>query len=323
MHDREVDAELHMDFEQETDRICRFIRQSLAGKLHRRGLVVGLSGGIDSSVCAALAVRAIGKDKVLGILMPETDSSEESLALAAELSNHLCIKHLVEDIAPALSGLGCYHRRDEAIREVLPEFNESWKCKITISGAQQGRINHFSVVAEDPEGVRHTEPLPITAYLKIVAATNFKQRIRKTMEYYHADARNYAVVGTPNLLEFDQGFFVKNGDGAADIKPISHLYKSQVYGMARHLGLPERICSSTPTTDTYSLAQGQDEFYFSLPYQEMDIALKLRNQDRPASDLAEKLDISDEAAQLVYDDIDQKRRTTEYLHLSAIRLNAV
>ena len=115
--------------------------------------------------------------------------------------------------------------------------------------------------------------LPLQEYLQIVAATNFKQRIRKTLEYFHADRLNYAVVGTPNRLEYDQGFFVKNGDGAADVKPIAHLYKTQVYALARHLGLPEEICNGAPTTDTYSLPQGQDEFYFALPYDQMDLAL--------------------------------------------------
>ncbi len=127
-----------------------------------------------------------------------------------------------------------------------------------------------------------------------MAATNFKQRIRKTMDYYHADRLNYAVIGTPNRLEYDQGFFVKNGDGAADVKPIAHLYKTQVYAMARHLGLPDDICSSTPTTDTYSLEQGQDEFYFVLPYPEMDLLLWAKNHAVPEAEAAEVMGLTAE-----------------------------
>jgi len=156
-----------------------------------------------------------------------------------------------------------------------------------------------------------------------VAATSFKQRTRKMLEYFHADRLNYAVVGTPNRLEYDQGFFVKLGDGAADIKPIAHLYKTQVYALARELGLPAEITSAKPTTDTYSLAQGQDEFYFALPYAEMDLALWARNYDVPAAELGAVLGISAERAQMIYDDIDAKRRTTQYLHRPPVLIDEV
>ena len=126
------------------------------------------------------------------------------------------------------------------------------------------------------------------------------------------------MVGTPNRLEYDQGFFVKNGDGSADVKPIAHLYKSQVYGMARHLGLPERVCAAIPTTDTYSLSQGQDEFYFALPYRQMDLALYALNHGFPASALAAALEIDEAQAKAIYDDIGNKRRTTRYMHLSPV-----
>ena len=169
----------------------------------------------------------------------------------------------------------------------------------------------------------HERDLALADYLTIVAATNFKQRIRKTLEYFHADRLNYGVVGTPNRVEYDQGFFVKNGDGAADIKPIAHLYKTQVYGMARHLGLPERICSAVPTTDTYSLVQGQDEFYYGLAYDKMDIALWAINHDVPVNDLALALEVGPEAAEAVYEDIRTKRRTTRYLHGAPVLVSPV
>ncbi|RDH83788.1 MAG: NAD(+) synthase [endosymbiont of Galathealinum brachiosum] len=157
--------------------------------------------------------------------------------------------------------------------------------------------------------------LPLKPCLTIAASINHKQRIRKALEYFHADRLNYAVIGTPNRLEYDQGFFVKNGDGAADIKPISHLYKSQVYAMAKHLGLPDAICNTTPTTDTYSLEQGQDEFYFALPYEKMDIALWYLNNGKTEAELTEKLNITLDQAKYIFKDILSKRRTTKYLHL--------
>jgi NAD+ synthase len=218
------------------------------------------------------------------------------------------------DITPALKGLGCYEQRDEAIRAVFPEYGEGWRCKIAIASGVPGGINFFNLIVQSPSGEQQQARLPLKQYLQIVAATNHKQRVRKSIEYYHADRLNYAVIGTPNRLEYDQGFFVKNGDGSADLKPIAHLYKTQVYALARHLGLPAEVCNAQPTTDTYSLAQGQDEFYFSLPYAQMDIALWAFNHQRPAAELAEALNLTEAQAQAVYDDIVTKRRTTAPLH---------
>lgn len=306
-------AVLNYDCEAEAQRICEWIPRVLTQRLRRRGLVVAISGGIDSSVCAALSVRALGPKKVFGLLLPEQDSSGFSTERGRLLAEHLGIEYQVHDIAPALAALGCYTQRDEAIRRVIPAYGEGWKNKIVIAGGTEGGINFFKLVVQSPSGEQQTVRLPLKEYLQIVAATNFKQRVRKTMDYYHADRLNYAVVGTPNRLEYDQGFFVKNGDGSADLKPIAHLYKTQVYAMARHLGLPEAICSAVPTTDTYSLPQGQDEFYFALPYAQMDLALWALEHQRSAEELGQALGISAAQAQRVYDDIRAKRRATEYL----------
>lgn len=314
---------LDIDYEAEANRIAAKLREVTARQLHRRGLVVAISGGIDSSVSAALAVRALGPDRVFTLILPEQDSSDDSAARAQILAKHLGVRTETVDIAPALAAIGCYAARDAAVRHALPEYGEGWKFKIVIDGGTEGRINRFRLIAQSPDGAMVERELPLQDYLTIVAATNFKQRIRKTLEYFHADRLNYGVVGTPNRVEYDQGFFVKNGDGSADVKPIAHLYKSQVYGMARHLGLPERVCAAIPTTDTYSLSQGQDEFYFALPYQQMDIALWALNHDVPASGLATALKISETQAQAVYDDIRNKRRTTRYLHQAPVLMSPV
>lgn len=286
-----------------------FVRQA-----RKRGIVVALSGGIDSSVTAALCARAFGKSKVFGLLLPEQDSSSESLRLGRMVAEFLGIEFQVQEIGTTLAAIGCYRERDEAIRRVLPEYRSGWKHKLAISGGQQGLVNHFKIVVETDNGavVQHT--LGLREYLQIVAATNYKQRIRKTVEYYHADRLNYAVAGTPNRLEYDQGFFVKNGDGSADIKPIAHLYKSQVYALARHLGLPDELCNTIPTTDTYSMAQGQDEFYFVLPYRQMDVAIWCMVNGRSAAELAQALQIDVATAEWIYQDIRNKRSTTAPLH---------
>jgi NAD+ synthase len=291
--------------------------------LHKRGLVVAISGGIDSSACVSLAARALGPDRVQALILPEKDSSDDSAARAIELANHLGVRYQIHDIAPALAGIGCYEWRDQAVRRAIPEYGAGWRMKIVISGGTEGRFNHFKIIAVAPSGEQREERLGLQDYLQIVAATNFKQRLRKTLEYFHADRLNYAVVGTPNRLEYDQGFFVKNGDGSADVKPIAHLYKTQVYALAVHMGLPDRICKAVPTTDTYSLPQGQDEFYFALPYREMDLALWALNHKVPAAELGRVLGLTPERAQFIYDDIEAKRRTTEYLHRRPVLMEEV
>jgi NAD+ synthase len=321
--EEQIAIRLAFDMEREADRIAAWMRESLGSTLKKRGLVIAISGGIDSSVCAGLAVRAVGSKKVFGLLMPEKDSSSESVTRGKAVAEHCGIDYVIEDIAPTLQAIGCYARRDEAMSMAIPEYLPSWKSKIVISGGVDGRFNHFKLVVEDTEGCQQEKRLGLNEYLQIVAATNFKQRIRKTLEYFHADRLNYAVVGTPNRLEYDQGFFVKNGDGSADLKPIAHLYKSQVYMMARYIGLPEDICTARPSTDTYSLAQGQDEFYFALPYRQMDLALWAKNTNQTNGELAGMLGISEVQAQAIFQDIESKRRTTQYLHYKPLVLQDV
>ena len=308
-------AALQLDPRHEADRIAATLREQVVRRLRRKGLVVGLSGGIDSSVCAGLAVRALGADRVFGIMMPEQDSDPESLELGREVAECFGISSVVEDIAATLEGAGCYRRRDEAFRSVFPDYGEGCRAKIVLPSLFGDSVYRvFSVVMETPDGEQRKVRLPLEAYQTVVAATNFKQRVRKMIEYYHADRLRYAVVGTPNRLEYDQGFFVKNGDGSADVKPIAHLYKSQVYQMAEFLGVPESVRRRPPTTDTYSLAQSQEEFFFSLPYDKMDLCLYGKDHDVPPEAVAEAVDLTPEQVLRVYDDIDAKRKVAEYLH---------
>ena len=234
-------------------RIDAGIRSEVLDVMRRRGAVVALSGGIDSSVVAALCTRALGRERVLGLLLPERDSSSDALRLATLLADDLGIERIVEDIAPALTAVGCYARQDEAVRMAFPDFEPGWRFKLVLPSLLDGdRLNIIRLTVEDGSGTQRTTRLAPEAYLQLVAATNYKQRVRKMTEYYHADRLNYAVAGTPNRLEYDQGFFVKQGDGAADFKPIAHLYKTQVYALARILGVPDEIRERAPTTDTFS-----------------------------------------------------------------------
>jgi NAD+ synthase len=295
------------------------IRNIVLQQLNRKGVVVAISGGIDSSVVAALCIKALGSPRVLGLMLPEADSSPDSLHLANLLAQSLGLRTHVEDIAGILTAAGCYRRRDEAIRKVIPEYKDGYRCKIVLPDQLNGSAYPiFSVVVESPTGERTKTRLTLDSYLGVVAATSFKQRTRKMMEYYYADLFNYAAAGTPNRLEYDQGFFVKNGDGAADLKPIAHLYKTQVYQLAEYLGIPKEIQRRPPTTDTYPLDQSQEEFYFPLPYDKMDLCMYAKNHDIQPQEVAPAVGLTPEQVARVYHIMDSTRRATRYLHFSPV-----
>jgi NAD+ synthase len=286
-------------------------------ELGRRGAVVAVSGGVDSGVVAGICVRALGPDSVLCLRLPERDVGSSSSDLGLQLAQALGARSVEEPITGALEALGCYRRRDEAIRAVFPDYEPSWRHKL-VRSAPTGGITVFSLVVERPDGTTETRRIPSEAYRALLAATNMKQRVRKLLEYTWADRLHYAVVGTPNLLEYDQGFFVKGGDGLADVKPIAGLYKTQVYALARELGLPEDIATRYPTTDTFSLPQTQEEFFFGHPYDRMDLLVWGRDEGLPAEELAPRVGLDEEGVEAAYSEIDRRRVATRYLHHPAI-----
>lgn len=306
---------LRLDVEKEVERICSALYETVHHELRRQGAVVGISGGIDSSVALALCARALGSQRVVGILLPERESSPESAALAHELADCYDVPTLTEEITPALDGLGCYARRDEAIRRVFPQFAPGWGVKIVLPGdlLDRGTLNVFQLVVTSPQGEEFRQRLPLREYLQIVAASNFKQRTRTTLLYYHAELRNYAVIGTPNKNEHDLGFFVKGGDGLYDFAPIRHLFKTQVYQLAESLGVPESIRSRQPTTDTYPGGSSQEEFFYRLPFETLDTIWHGYEQNLPAETIAGALELTAEQVTRVTEDISRKAMTTAYL----------
>jgi NAD+ synthase len=311
-------ALLQIDAAATAQQIEAAIRRAVR-RMRRRGLVVALSGGIDSSVVAALAARAVGPRRVVGLLMPEADSSPESLRLGKAVATAFNIRTIVEDITTTLRAAGCYQRRDAAIRLAMPEYADRDRCKIVLPDVvADGGYPLYRLVVHTPAGEERRVRLPLDAYLGIVAATNFKQRVRKMIEYYYADLHRFAVAGTPNRLEHDQGFFVKQGDGAADLKPIAHLYKTQVYQLAEYLCVPGEIRRRMPTTDTYSLEQSQSEFYFGLSMEQADLCLYAKDQDLPIDAAADATGLTLSQVRRAYQLIDAKRQAAQYLHLPPI-----
>ncbi len=304
---------------QELEKISVFLQKVIFKKFRKRGVVVALSGGIDSSVVGAICTHALGKNRVFGLLLPEKESSPDSTRLGKVITDFLGIEFIKEDITPMLEAAGCYSRRDKAIKSLIPEYDSNYKCKIVLPNIiESQKYNIFSVVTQSPAGNIKQARLTPRTFLEIVAATNFKQRVRKMLEYYHADRLNYAVAGTPNRQEYDQGFFVKLGDGAADIKPIAHLYKTQVYQMAEYLNIPAEIRASTPTTDTYSMPQTQEEFYFSVPYDKFDYCLYGVDHGISLEEISKVLGYQEDVVRRIYIDIKRKRQASQYLHSPAI-----
>jgi len=312
-----------IDAKAETDRLIKELKEKVAFKLKKRGAVIGVSGGIDSSVVLALCAKTFGPGKVLAVMMPEKDSSPDSKKLATLLCEKFNVPFVLEDLTDAVNGFGCYRRRDEAVKRVFPEYEPTkHKMKIVLKDDNEakGKINIFYLIIIFPGGNEEAFRLPLAEYLQIVAASNFKQRSRMSMLYYYADAKNYAVIGTGNKNEHEQGFFVKYGDGGADVKPIAHLFKTQVYQLAEYLGVPDEIRSRIPTTDTYSAEQTQEEFFFKLPFDTLDRIWYGWENDFSVSEIAKCLNMKDPQVEAVINDIKQKIHTTEYLRQDPISL---
>lgn len=310
------------DIESTVNTICTNLKNDIQNILRRKGGIIGISGGIDSSVTLALAVKALGADKIKGLMLPEKDSSPESLVLAKKLADKFQVQFEIEEISGALQGLNCYGRRDEAVKKVFPEYdskNYKFKIGITPNPLSPNLPAIFNATIIDSQGVQKSKILPLAEYLQIVAASNFKQRTRMSMIYYYAEKFHYAVIGTPNKHEVEQGFFVKHGDGGADIMPIAHLFKTQVYQIAHYLEIPQEIIDRTPTTDTYSAEQTQEEFFFQLPFYQMDLLWYAFENNYSAEEVGEVLGMTEKEVQGIFNGFVRKIKTTDYLRMTPIK----
>jgi NAD+ synthase len=313
---------LNLDPAREVERIVDRLRQDIFHILKRKGGVLGVSGGVDSAVVLALAAQAMDSNRLVALLLPERESSPESLLLGREVCRQFGVTPLVEDITEPLYGFGSYRRRDTAVKELFPEYDSSYKLKITLPTdlLDSDKLNFYRLTIVSPEGEEKSERLRPSQLRQIVAATNFKQRSRAAMLYYHAELRDFAVIGTPQKNEHDQGFFVKYGDSAMDVQPIGHLYKTQVYQLAEYLNIPEAIRTRPPTSDTYSAASTQEEFFFRLPFELMDLIWYGLQHEIPAEVVARELDLTETQVNRVFADLQRKQRTTQYLRTPPLGL---
>ncbi|OEU84171.1 MAG: NAD(+) synthase [Desulfobacterales bacterium S5133MH4] len=307
-----------IDPEAEARKIAHFIREITLKNFKRRGAVVGLSGGIDSAVVAELCVYALGKDKVLGLIIPEKESNPISRKYAQKQADKMGIQATTVDITENLKSLGLYKIRNAVIKQIFPEFDGTFKFHITLPQnlLERDRLNYHSITIEDENGIRQTKRLSGKDWIEISACQNMKQRIRMIRLYHYAEKNNYIVAGTTNKPEAMQGFYVKFGDGGVDIEPIAHLYKIQVYELARHLGVIEEIISRPPSPDTYSLPVTDKEFYFCLKYELLDFLLYAYENNLPFDDISNVLELKQEQIERVFKDFRAKERASWHLRES-------
>ncbi len=305
---------LKVDCRNEVERICSFIQQQVR-EMKRDGIVIGLSGGIDSALSAAICVKALSKEKVFGLILPEKESNPVSAEYATKHAKELGIETETIDITPTLEAFGTYAKRDNAIKKVFPEYNDNYKSKITLPANLLARdaFNFFTLKIDDGKGNIKSARLDKKTLNGIVAATDSKQRTRMMHLYYYAEKMNYIVCGTTNKTETLEGFFVKYGDGGVDIEPIAHLYKTQVYQLSEHLAVIREIIERAPSPDTFSFQVSDEEFYFRIPYAELDLLLYAWENNIPVEDVCKTMSLTGEQVQRAKRDFDAKYNATKHL----------
>jgi NAD+ synthase len=305
---------LRIDCKSEAERIIAFITGQVQS-MHRKGIVIGLSGGVDSALSAALSVKAVGKDKVLALLLPDKESSPQSAEFATKQAARLGIEAITVDITPILMAFGTYEKRDAVAKAIYPEYGEGWGLKITLPSDILNRdgYNFFTLTTVDPRGEIRTTRLNNEQAQGIIAATCTKHRTRMMTQYYYSEKLNYLVCGTTNKSEAIQGLFVKYGDGGVDIEPIAHLYKNQVFQLAEYTGVVPEILNRAPCPDTYSAPVTDEEWFFRMPFGILDLLLYAWEHKIELPEICRTMGLKEEQVKRVFRDFSSKYQTTEHL----------
>lgn len=306
---------LRIDPAQELQRLSQFLIEQVSGVFRRKGIVVGLSGGIDSACIAAVAVHAMGKEKVVGLVLPETESNPLSSEYAMKHAQSLGIEHHQITITPTVDSVVPYSVRDEFIRKLVPEYQPGYKYNITLPTdlLEREALSFYRLQVQMPDGQIKRKRLSPEGFRAITSFANIKIRSRMLHLYAEAERRNLVVAGTTNRTEYLLGDFCKYGDGGTDIEPLSYLYKNQIYQLAEHLEVTPEIIDRQPSPDTFSLPVSDQEFFFRIPFDKLDYLLYAWEHEIPEDETAGVLNLSPEAVQRAYKDFASKHRATAHL----------
>jgi len=306
---------LRIDPAQELQRLSQFLVEQVSGIFRRKGIVVGLSGGVDSACIAAIAVHALGKEKVVGLVLPETESNPISSEYATKHAQSLGIEHRQVAITGTVDSVVPYSARDAFIRKLVPEYQPGYKYNITLPTdlLEREALSFYRLQVQMPDDEIKRKRLSPEGFRTITSFANIKIRSRMLHLYAEAERRNLVVAGTTNRTEFLLGDFCKYGDGGTDIEPLSHLYKNQIYQLARHLEIIPEIIDRQPSPDTFSLPVSDQEFFFRIPFEKLDHLLYAWEREIPEDETAGVLNLPPEAVQRAYKDFASKHRATAHL----------
>jgi NAD+ synthase len=306
---------LKIDPAQHLEKLSKFIIEQINIVFRRKGAIVGLSGGIDSACIAAIAVHAMGKDKVVGLILPETESNPISSEYAIKHARALGIEHRQIDITPTVDSVVHYAWRDEFVQKLVPEYKPGYKYNITLPTdlLERDTFSFYWLQVQMPDGEIKKKRLNLDEFRTVTSFANIKIRARMLHLYAEAERRSLLVLGTTNRTEFILGDFCKYGDGGTDIEPLSYLYKNQVYQLSDHLKVIPEIIDRQPSPDTFSLPVSDQEFFFRIPFDKLDHLLFAWEYEVPVNDVAPVLDLSEEAVKRAYKDFTSKPRATAHL----------
>jgi NAD+ synthase len=280
----EIKKDMLRNSEDLKKKLSVFIKETVRDQFRKDGIVIGVSGGVDSAVIAALAVDALGPEHVFGLILPEKESSPSSRELGIDLCKALKILYEEVPITPILESFNIYSKKEALIRELFPNYDPAIHTTSLSRPpmiADEPMLNIPSLILLENRKAISTKRLSASQFLYVLSLQNVKQRTRMIVEYMFAEKMNYAVCGTTNKTELLTGFFVKYGDGGVDLEPIANCYKLQVYRLAELLHIDERIISRAPSPDTWSHYTSDEEVSLRIPYDILDQLLYAQEKHLP------------------------------------------
>ena len=301
------------NLEKSVDSICDFIKNEITNKFQRNGAIIGLSGGIDSAVTAALCVKAIGHEKVLGLIMPEKESELESQVLAKQFADKYNIKTKIIDISSILDSFGVYENKEKIVKEKFTNFNNDCKYRLVVPPKFENTVGIPYLDILDDKNKQHKLKISSFEFLALTAATSIKHRVRMTMLYYHGEKNHLTVMGTTNKSEYLQGYFVKYGDGGSDIEPLANLYKSQIYQLGQFLNIPKEILTKDASPDVWSFTTNDEEFFYSVSYDIVDLILYARENKLAVKEIQKLSNLSAENIENLLRFQNQKQNKSQHM----------